>query len=143
MPTATIEVAYVNQPKPGKKKGSVKAANGEIYGVWPSDLGRFQVGQQITFNYEESTFNGQTYKSAKFPKGAPPAPTPMAASSGPAKSEEMFVMGVIGRTLQGTGSFPDPVELTNWVKAARMAWRDGFSNKTAEKFSDLNDEIPF
>ena len=34
------QIAYVNPPKPGKKMGSIKTADGEFYNVWPDKLHR-------------------------------------------------------------------------------------------------------
>lgn len=51
MPTATITVEYVNQPKPGKKMGSIKGSDGQYYGVWPNDLNQFRQGETVTIEY--------------------------------------------------------------------------------------------
>jgi hypothetical protein len=57
--TGTVE--FVNQPKDGKKKGSIKLSNGEYVGCWPNELDQFSKGQTVTMNVEPNEYNGKTY----------------------------------------------------------------------------------
>lgn len=129
MPTATISVQYVNPPKPGKKQGSVKTVDGQFYGVDPTQLGQFSPGGTYTVEYDTHTYQGKEYKTFRRMDGALPLPAPVATAR-PAHTQavEMFVMGVIGRSLQGVGTLPDREILTTWVKALRWAWIDGFAS---------------
>jgi hypothetical protein len=153
--TATIEVAYVNGPKPGKKTGSVKTTDDQYYGVWPNDLGRFQPGNTYKVQYEEREFQGQVYKTIKFPKDTPKPAAQNGQSFGvttsgaSTKAVEMFVMGVIGRYLQGCGaSFPGTDELTDMVRSARTAFERGMSTQPVKAVkqshqAEFDDSIPF
>lgn len=143
MNTATIKVRYVNLPREGKKMGSVKTYDDDYYSVWPSDLGKFEPDQTYTVQYEESDYQGKTFKTIKFPKGpsrAKPSQT-QTHTNGSTKSVEMFVMGTIGRSLQGTGTFPDGATLEGWIRDARMAWENGFREPAGN--AELDDPIPF
>ena len=65
MPTATIEVKYVNEPSEGKKTGSIKGANGELYGVFPEMLPNFTTGKVYEVEYGEREFKGKMYRTIK------------------------------------------------------------------------------
>lgn len=157
MMQTTIEVQYVNPPKIGKKMGSIKSTDGEYYSVWPDKLHTFQVGGSYTVEYEVvNTNSGTSFKSIKkildqsgvlpLPTQSGPGPARVPSRGGSTTAEEMFVMGVIGRALQGSGTLPDPIQLKTWVRAARFGWREGFKEDTAPTTgmaNELNDEIPF
>ena len=123
MQTATIQVAYVNPPKPGKKQGSVKDAEGNIYGVWPDKLHLFEPGNVYTIEYSSRDFNGQQYHD--FKKMVEAQAAPIRNGNGHDKSSDMFVMSCIGKALQGSGTIPDAVVLAGWVRVCRMAWKGG------------------
>lgn len=61
----TIKIAYVNQPKEGKKKGNVKTEDGRYFGVWPDKLSQFTPGKTYEVEYETSSFKGKEYQSIK------------------------------------------------------------------------------
>lgn len=139
MPTETVTVAFVNDPKPGKKYGSIKSEAGDYYSVKPDQLALFKKGgtYEIQFGFDKTG----TYRNFERIAGAAPSNATQ-ASNGHTKSVEMFVMGTIGRALQGTGTFPDQDDLASWVRAARYAWDTGFAAKAADQI-DIDDEIPF
>lgn len=148
MPTASIVVGYVNQPKEGKKMGSIKTKDGAYYNVWPDKLGQFQPGNSYDIEY---TVNDQGYKTFKcFSGGESVTRTPArAVSSAPAAkssstAEEMFAMGFVNRLYQGACQCPPQGELTDALKMARYAWRDAWAPpKPVIEPDDMNDEIPF
>src|SRR6188768_1077779 len=106
--TATIEVEYVNPPKEGKKKGSIKTKDGEYYGVWPDKLHLYAPGNTYTIQYESSEFKGKTYKDVKRIVDAPATTAAKHATNGngSTKSREMFAMGFVNRIYAGTGKIP-------------------------------------
>lgn len=120
---ATVKVLFVNQPKEGQRKGSIKGDDGNYYGVWPDKLSLFQKGQTYTFEYTEQTAqNGRTYKD--FKRIIPGAPS--TANGKPDETAvNIFVTGVIGRCFEGTGNMPGEAELTDMVKRLRKAWTAG------------------
>ena len=137
MHTATIEVQYVNEPKEGKKMGSVKTKDGEYYSVWPDKLANFKPGMSYAVEYTVEDFKGKTYKTIKGLAKDNKASQQSTATNGHTKSVEMFVMGTIGRSLQGTGTFPDGATLEGWIRDARRAWVNGFNDQADDQ------EVPF
>lgn len=51
---ATVTVAYVNPPKEGKRKGSIKDSAGVYYGVWTDKLSNFEPGETYEIDYREN-----------------------------------------------------------------------------------------
>jgi hypothetical protein len=141
MPIETVTVAFVNEPKPGKKYGSIKSEDGIYYSVKPEQLALFKAGG--TYEIQYGLDKTGTYRNFQGISGASPS-NPTQASNGHTKSVEMFVMGTIGRALQGSGTFPDAADLTEWVRSAREAWVNGFSDGSSKRANaPLDDEIPF
>jgi hypothetical protein len=136
----SIVVQYVNQPKPGKKKGSIKSTAGKTYGVWPDKLDQFQPGGSYTVEVEENQYNGQTYYGVKRIIGAPsngnatPAPSPApytGRQTDEATAERIYVCGIVNAavpTLAAAGDLRTGVliEITN---TAREAWRQTFGGR--------------
>ena len=58
-------IAYINPPKEGKKKGSVKLEDGNYIGMWPNQLDQFSQGQAVTLLCESNEFQGKTYWNYK------------------------------------------------------------------------------
>lgn len=59
--TAEILVRFANPAEDGKKP-SIRASNGDYYGVKPADFGRFQPGGRYRIEYTERVFKGRTYR---------------------------------------------------------------------------------
>lgn len=64
-----VQIAYVNDPKPGKKQGSIKTTTDDYFGVWPKDLRQFQVGGVYDVEYTEGS-NGFRFVKKVHPVGA-------------------------------------------------------------------------
>jgi hypothetical protein len=165
MPVAEVTVKYINQPKPGKKMGSIKTTGDEYYNVWPDKLSLFQAGQNYTIEYDQNEQGFKSFKKMVGGSGAQQVGTTavvtgnMAAAraqaphKGDAKAEEMFVMGFLNRAYQGSGGVPSETELVAGGTALRNAWqrifapvpvpaRPSAANQTVVP-DELNDEIPF
>jgi hypothetical protein len=144
MPTATVEVAYVNEPKPGKKMGSIKATNGTYYGVWPDKLNLFEPGRTYEIIYTTSESGFHNFKSMAGPNKAAPAKANGAAHASNGQSKDMFKMGAVGRWCGGLGAggsdFPDVNKLAEALRDAGNAWDLASATKPVQ---DLNDDIPF
>lgn len=155
MPVANIVVAYVNQPKGSSKKGSVKTEAGEYFGVWHDKLSQYAPGGKYTVEYDTEFYKDKEYKTIKriVQSSAPQAASSPSSTVSRAGTQavEMFVMGIIGKALEGTGGLPDEDTLTGWVVAARAAWTRGFAAPLgpveipprSPLSQELNDEIPF
>lgn len=142
MQTETVTVAYVNDPKPGKRYGSIKTEEGHYYSVQPAQLALFKKGGTYQINYKFDD-TGQ-YRNFVSMAGASPGNKSLPNGNGHTKAEEMFVMGVIGRAIQGSGTVPDEATLTSFVRHAKNAWRKGMAEAPARGDEPpFNDEIPY
>lgn len=61
----TVTVQYVNPPKPGKKSGTIKSIDGQMFGVWPDKLGDFEPGETYEIDFTEKAVGGITYRDVK------------------------------------------------------------------------------
>lgn len=127
MHTETVKVAFVNQPAAGRKTGSIKSEAGNYYNVEPHALALFEKGGTYEIQYTTRDWQGKTYRDFKAMAGASPG-NAKAVASASCKSEEMAVMGIIGRALQGSGTVPDEETLTIMMQAVRHAWRTTFGD---------------
>lgn len=156
MAIANVTVAYVNQPKDGAKKGTIKTEDGQYYGVWADKLFQYAQGGKYTVEYEESTYQGKTYKTIKrIIDGAPGRVQPITAvaqGGGQTKAAEMFAMGMLNRSVQGLGveAIPDEDTIFNKLVALRAAWTSAWAAPLGPQAQpaplqrgELNDEIPF
>lgn len=83
MPVATITCQYINEPKPGKKSGSIKTAELGYISVWADKLPYFEKGQRYTVEYSiNGDFKNFVRMAASAPQqiqsggyNPPPAPT--------------------------------------------------------------------
>jgi hypothetical protein len=99
MPEVEIEVAYVNQPGPGRKRGSVKSANGQYYGVDPGMLGLFQQGGRYKIFYEDNEFKGKIYSVVKTVSPLA-APTPSTGGKSAERDEQIWVNSMLQRAIE-------------------------------------------
>jgi hypothetical protein len=153
MAIANITVQYVNQPKEGAKKGTIKTDTGEVYGVWADKLQNYAVGGKYTIEYDESTFQGRQYKSVKrIIQSAAGTSSPGGSGGAPnnanTKSVEMAVMGIVGKAYEGSGGLPPEDTMFAEMLAVRGAWTRAFAaplgpTATPIENRELNDEIPF
>jgi len=151
MSTATIKVAYVNQPKPTKKFGSVKDDGGTYYSVTPAMLGQFSPGGTYTVEYRTSDAGYHTITSITQAQ----APAASAASGGgkygstdDATSERIFVCGALNAFISAGRIEPTAQNVTAAVNALRSSWSNTFGGKAVvpqkkQTEEELNDEIPW
>lgn len=158
MKTETIQVKFVNPPKAGKKKGSIKDSNDNIYGAFPNILSQFTAGAAYEVTYSEEDWNGATWKTIKSVKKVADAP----AGNGPGPSsstyretsskdaERMWVTAVVRAGIQGGQIQFNDEALTMAVNDARKAWRNTFGKSDApaqapkpSASEELNDSIDF
>jgi hypothetical protein len=134
-----IEVAYVNDPKPGGKKGSVKTKDGAYYGVWADKLSLFKPGGTYEVEYDESQFQGKTYRNIKTDKGIktilePGTETPdqyksngtFKYATNPTDAERMFVCSILNAYVAAGKVMLNSTEIEHGVKMLRSVWGDTF-----------------
>jgi hypothetical protein len=143
---ATIQVKYVNPPKPGGKMANVKDAEGNVYFFYPD---KFSAQPGETVEYEQQNWKGKpalVIKGSLMPvapditKRPPAAPAPAyvppahfrepPAANGHAtgKDKLIFVTGVVGRAM-GSGKY-DPNDIGLLTKAAVVAFHESFGDGT-------------
>lgn len=161
MPQATITVQAKQSPAIGKKQGKLQDTEGNLWNVWGDKLQNYREGVTYDIVYEDSEFNGHTFKVIKTanPSSAGakgdgwPGPTPQlkpapqqAAQIHPqptAKDEMIFVAGIMNNTMANPNISPLELTLTEMiamVDRARSAWRNTLGK--SQRADDMNDEIP-
>lgn len=162
MPSAIIQVEYINPPAAGKKMGSVKAADGTYYGITPAMLGLFQKGSMYDIFFEDREWQGKTYHTVKNVKPATnAAPVHMpaagavvsqAAQAREASIEKMAKHKWVGERLdafiaQGKLSlaFTDLVEAGRLIAEVHDVIFAPKSQKEAhpQSAAEMDDEIPY
>lgn len=155
MPVANITVAFVNPPKtPSSKKGSIKGDDGVYYGVWADKLPQFQKGGRYSIEYDTERDNqGRDWNTVKrIITNGTGGQTAVGRPGGaqPARAEEMFVMGLMNRSYQGTGIVPVEDQAYEQILGLRSAWNramntplDQTSRQQPISQDMASDEIPF
>jgi len=142
-----VTIAFVNQPKVGKKNGSIKTKDGEMFGVPPEKLAMFQQGGQYQLEYSERQFNGQIYRTVV----AAHLLAPPQASGGnkyspvtdnDATAERIFVCGALNAHIQSGQAEMSLSHIGNVVNMLRQVWSETFGSP--QKDDDMNgDSIPY
>jgi hypothetical protein len=81
MPTMTMTVKYVNPPKAGKQRGSIKGTDDQILGVFADKLSLFEPGSTYEIEYTETVSSGVTYRNVKSASAVAAAPAASSASA--------------------------------------------------------------
>jgi hypothetical protein len=145
--TKIVTISFVNQPKqPGGKKGTIKTKDNEIYGVWADKLANFQPGKTYEIKFEESEYNGKTYRTVtnwtEKTAEQPPAGNGSGNGNGgqqyyrptsPVDAERMFVTSLVNAGVQAGKVNFSGVEIAAAVNAAREAWQQTFGAGQAEE----------
>lgn len=144
MPEAKIQVQYVNDPKPGKKWGSIKATDGIYYYGPPSVLQAFQVGDECTIEFENSD-DGQFRQVKKKLSQTPPVltrpiPQPPRARTNPTDSEHIFITAIAKEMVEPRMSMTEVVDLINGLRAV---YRTTLGATESQRADDMSDEIPY
>lgn len=155
MNTATITPTYVNQPKPGKKLGSIKDAAGNFYLCPPVLLAGFRVGVPTSFEFKSAPKQDGSGDWLTVTSVAGMAEQPVRQQRGNAKTpedqENIFVCGVVNHAIAYQGYKLDVRSLTLLVQDARTAWREGSKDSPVQMAAsaarvpqaDPDDDIPF
>ena len=136
MATATVTVKFVNQPREGKKKGNIKTADGQQYGVWADKLSQFQPGKTYEIEYESEEWQGKTYHNVKKFKEVAGQTNASAAANVGSNDRAMFITGIVGRAM-GSGQFP-----ATEIKLLTLAAADAWADLQAYKPADMSSQEP-
>jgi len=137
MNTATIVAQYLNPPKPGRKTGSVKDADGQYWDIWPDKMAQMQQGGTYQIEYETREYNGKTYCTIKSIVGGQ-APAPKAnGMNGAAKpangngyggknDEQIFVMAILKSGIEAGHVTWDRGQIADTIKTLRTIYSETF-----------------
>lgn len=156
MATAQVRVSFVNPVKPGKKNGSIKTADNQVYGVPPHMLGQFQEGATYSIEYEQHQWQGNWYKTVqKVTPIAGPSDNVVRGKFGQTDdktAERIFVCGLLNSAVEnGQIRIDDQAMLQNAVMICRTVWANTFGDLSSTRqqlqqqtiSQELNDEVPF
>lgn len=147
MPTAEITCQYVNFPKAGKRRGSIKSSEGDYY--WGSDttLRQFAVGEVCTVEYDTQPKDGggewRTIKRKVSTTSPGSTPTQVRNRTNPADSKQIFVTALLKEGIASGKIEPSKVGVVSAGNALKAAYEELFgtpAKQTTE--AELNDEIP-
>jgi hypothetical protein len=103
MPTTTMTIAYINPPKPGKQRGSIKGTDGRFLGCFADKFHLFEIGQTYDVEYNEVPMNGTILKTVKSATLIEPEPQP-APQPPPVRRTAASPASASGRTVVGEAS---------------------------------------
>ena len=152
MPVANIAVAFVNPPKGAAKSGSIKTESGDYFRVWADKLALFSPGWKGTIEYTDENWNGKDYRQFKRIVESAQAQMANGKATGSfpdnTKATEMFIMAMMGKAWEGTGTLPDRETCRQHILDLRWAWESAWkvtipSGQSTTPSIDFSDEVPF
>src|SRR5215468_69925 len=138
MPMHRLTIKYVNPPKEGKKRGSIKGTDDSFFLVIPGDLHLFEPGKTYDVVYIQ---NGEwkTVQSATAVEASPQRPTPTAApaashdmggefnrQTNPIDAQRMFVCANLTAFIAAGKVELDPKSLGDAVNMLKRLWTYAF-----------------
>lgn len=149
MPTVEIVVAYVNQPKPGKRNGTVKSAapDDKYYGCSPAALVQFKVGETCTIEYDTSPKQGGgewlNLKRKVSTSNVPPV-APLRNRTNPEDSKQMFVTALLKEGISAGNVSLSTTEIVAVGNAMKDAYDQLFGSAATQTTKALmDDEVPY
>ena len=144
MPTAEITVQYLNNPKPGKKMGSVKSSEGDYYNCPPQMLHIFKVGEVCKVEFtERPKEGGGSWKTLVTKLGgalSPKGPVPMRAMTNPKDSQQIFMTALLKEMVIPEDTASGIIQKGRYCKEAYQVLFGTVEKQNTE--AEMNDEIP-
>ncbi len=147
MPLATVTVKFINQPKEGKKEGSIRVQDDSFYGVPPALLAQFQQGGTYEVDYTTREWQGKTFKSVKSVKAVGAAPAAPGGGKGfaPKDPSEIWVCALLKEAI-GVGQLnilnEDDCALAG--ETQKRVWRRLFGeDRKPTVAEEMQDQIPY
>jgi hypothetical protein len=152
--TAQITVAFVNPPKTGKKRWTIKDKSEVLWGAMPDIAAKFKQGGVYNITYREEAFNGNIYKVVEsvLEVSAPPANQPAAPGGSTYKpydadtQRRIFVCGAMNAILSNTNTIPSNIpseSLVMIINTLCTAYNNSMLSKGQKFDEEMGDEIPF
>lgn len=140
MPTKEITVQFRNDVKPGKKWGSIKTSENEIFGCPPNLLYQFNVGEVCTIQYTigKGGFQGIDAKVAG--KGPPLSPPPRQRTN-PIDTENMFITALLKSFIEAGKIELSTTDIVAAIQDIQKAYR--FTSTEKQTDDALDDQVPY
>ena len=148
MPVAEITCQFVNPPKPGKRNGSIKSAEGDYYWGSQATIAEFRQGEVVKIEYttKPKDGGGEWRTIVKKIGGAPPVSPnipQVRARSNPSDSEQIFTTALLKEFIAAGKIELSTAEIIAAVNALRSAYRNTFGGTEKQKNdTDMQDEVP-
>ena len=149
MPTVEIVVAYINQPKLGKRNGTIKSAapDDKYYGASPNILPQFKVGETCTIEYDTSpkTGGGEWLNlKRKISTSSAPLVPPLRNRTNPEDSKQMFVTALLKEGVASGKINISTVEIVAVGNALKESY-DQLFGSAAKQITQtvMDDEVPY
>jgi hypothetical protein len=143
MPEIEITCQYVNFPKEGKRRGSIKTSEGVYYWTDAAMLKRFSVGEVCTIEYDTAPKDGggewRTIKRKISTSTAPPQ-AQFRHPTAPKDSIQIFVTALLKGMVTPQDTQASVIAKGNMLKAAYQNLFGTEAKQTTE--AQFNDEIP-
>jgi hypothetical protein len=137
-----IEISELHPAAPGKKTGTVVAAGGARFSVWPEQLTQVQVGRRYEVETSERTWQGRTLQSitkiTPYALGLGAVAAAAAARTNghdvgntyhradPIDSERTFVCAALTAFIKAGKVEPELGKVTNAIQVLRTAYQRTF-----------------
>jgi hypothetical protein len=147
MPNETVEITvqFVNPVKPGKKWGSIKTSEGQMFGCPPNMLKMFSPGEVCTIEYEVWDSGGMGIKkkigTTKAPPLSPPPPPPPRQRTNPIDTENMFVTALLKSFIEAGKIELSTTDIVAAIQDIKKAYR--FTSTEKQVSDDLNDSVDY
>lgn len=145
LPTAEITVAFVNEPKEGKKNGSIKAADGQYYSVPPHMLPQFAKGMRCRVEYKPFGDTGRAIQKVIGNTNMTPTvpKNDYRARSNPAEAKQIAVLALAKPLLEKLPREEvSEAKLVAVLELCMRAYDKTLGGMQAQRRDDMDDEIP-
>ncbi len=144
MPIVRMTVKYVNAPKDGKKRGSIKGTDDSFIGAFPDKLAMFEPGKTYDIEVSETESNGVTYRNVKSatPVDVPISPAASTNGSGsyrptcPTDAKRMFVCAQLSALIRSGEVKNDKRQLWETTQMLCSLWDHSFGEASTFHASD-------
>lgn len=136
MPTIRMCIKYINPPKQGKQRGSIKGTDDTFIGCFPDKLALFEPGRTYDIEVTETESNGVTYQNVKSAKLVEIAPAAAASSSTsntyretcPSDAKRMFVCAQLSALIRAGEVKNDKAALWTTTQMLCALWDHTFGD---------------
>lgn len=144
MPSLTMTIDRIEQPKEGKPSGKIIGTNGESIGAFQNKLGKFVPGRTYEIDYSTKEWNGRVFKNLEGATEVEASkvvqmPTPVATAAPYVnKDEQIFVCALLKELIAAGHVKYDKGELWEATKTLRGLWGATFGERSTFHASEAS-----